>query len=286
MKIGIFDDIVSPIKDALQAVVSGVEKPIRTVESIFGEVINFTKEFIQSVVNMIEDMRNLFNARQVETIFLYPFKEAALTALKDIETIYQLMISVGKPSIDGVEETLMAPIDAVYQGLRVSARAVLGSVNNIIVHIKEDLESAGHAIIGDFVRLKALIDSLPVEMKILGRKIRQELSVVGDDAFDMAMPIPEFGVKAGNFAFSEVRKTGTVVAADFSALESGIKRRFANEHAVLDLLYIAIIGGIIAALVTIFMVTHSIKVIVIILIMMVVSILIFAITELLIGDVV
>lgn len=280
-KIGIFDDIVAPLK----GLINDIQKPVDAVESIFGEIVQVTEQFIQQIMSMIESMRNLFNAQGVEVIFLYPFKDAALSALSSIDKLYQLMISVGAPIIEGTESTIMDPIDAVYASMRTAASAVLVTVSNIVTQIKDDFESMGHVIQGDFARLKALIDSMPVEIRILGRKIREELQVIGEDAFSVAMEVPDMSAKTGNLAFSSVRKVGTVVEADFTSLEASLKRRFANENAALDLLYLVIICGIIAVIVGVFMITHSIRVVFVTLIVLIVCLLFYAIIEKVIGEV-
>ena len=78
MKMGVFDDIVDPIKGAFQSIVKGVEIPIHVIESLFGKVIHFTEELIHQFLSMIEDLRNLFNASNIEILFLAPFKNAAV----------------------------------------------------------------------------------------------------------------------------------------------------------------------------------------------------------------
>lgn len=276
---GIFDDIIKPVTD----LINGLEKPIHVVESIFGTVINLISDTIADIRNMIEDMRNLFNAANVETLFITPFKDAALTAVKDIDTLYKLISSVSSPVIDGVESDLMIPINAAYSALRAGLKVMLTATATIINRISQDLQDATHVIHGDFQRLKSLVESFPPEIAILSRKIGQELLVVGDDAFDILPEVADMAVSAGNSAFSAVRKAGAVVAADFTSLEASLKRRIDNENAAYELLLIVIVMSVVALLVGIYMLTHSIMLIIIVIVIVIISLLIYAIVDLVIG---
>jgi len=278
---GIFDDIIAPVKD----LINGLQKPIHTVENIFGEVIDMTEQLISSIRDMISDMENLFNAHSVETMFLAPFADAALAAVKDVETLYALISSVSSVVIDGVGDVIMTPIKATYNLMHRSMDAMLNTLGSVMKKMANDASTLTHKIHGDFARLKALIQSIPVEIGILGRKIRTELAVIGEDAFQILPDFPDMLEKDGNIAFSAVKKVGTVVAADFSGLEVSLKRRLDNESAVLDLFYLVVIGGILAVIVSIFMVTHSVKIIIILLVIFVVSLMIFVLSDLIIGSV-
>jgi len=272
---------MGPLKD----LINGLEKPIQVVEKIFGEVIDMTEELIASIRNMISDMENLFNAHGVEIIFLYPFRDAALAAVKDVETLYRLISSVSSPVIDGVEDIIMTPIKATYSLMRTSMNDMLDTLEAIVTKIKNDMSVISHSIQGDFTRLKSLVDSIPVEITVFARKIQAELTVVGEDAFQILPEFADMAEKTGSTAFSAVKKAGTVVAADFTSLEASLKRRIDNESAVLDLFYLVIIGGILAVIIGIFMVTHSIKIIIILLVIFVISLFIFAICDLILGSV-
>lgn len=276
---GIFDDIIKPVTD----LINGLEKPIHVVESIFGTVIDMVEETIADIRSMIEDMRNLFNAANVESLFITPFRDAALTAVKDVDTLYKLISSVSSPVIDGVESDIMNTINTAYNTLRNGLKVMLTAMAAIMNRISQDLQNATHVIHGDFQRLKSLIESFPAEIAILSRKIGQELLVVGDDAFDILPEVKDIAISAGNSAFSAVRKAGTVVAADFTSLETSLKKRIDNENAAYDLLIIVIVMSIIALLVGVYMLTHSITLIIIVIIIIIISLLIYTIIDLVIG---
>jgi hypothetical protein len=146
--------------------------------------------------------------------------------------------------------------------------------------IANGLSSATHVIRGDFARLKAVIESIPTEITILGRKIRSELLVVADDAFHVLPDIPDMLEATGNTAFGAVKRIGAMAAADFTALEAGSKKRLDNEGAVLDLFYVVVIGSIITVIVSIFMMTQSIKIIILLIVIFIISLLIYAICDL------
>jgi hypothetical protein len=252
-------------------VINGLEKPVEVVEKVFGEVIQITEEIIKSILNMIEEMRNLFNARGVETMFLNPFKEAALSALSSIDKLYQLIVSVGSPMLDGVETDIKTSINDVYASLRNDVSSVLSAVNDIKTRVKEDFEATGYGIQEDFMRLKALTESMPVEISVLTRKVRQELRVVGEDAFSVPLVVSEEAKKVGSHAFASVRKTGAAVRTDFSQLEQKIHTRLENENAMLDLLCVVVVGAVIAAIVSIFFLTRSMRLVVFIVVVLAVS---------------
>jgi archaellum component FlaC len=258
---------MAPIK----SVINGLEKPVKVVESVFGEVIKITEEIIQSIEEMIEEMRNLFDNAGVDALFLNPFTNAAFTALSSIEKLYQLISSVGTPIIDDAESLVMEAANSVYASLRNDMNTVMSTLDDIKTRINEDLEKTGHGIQEDFMRLKTLVESLPVEISILGRKIRQELRVIGEDAFTVPLVVSEEVRRAEGFASASVKKAGTVVGADFASFEASLHRRLSNENAMVDLLCMVIVVVVIAAIVGIFLLTHSMRLVVFIFVIIFIS---------------
>jgi hypothetical protein len=265
--------------------VNGIQKPIKNVESILGQEIDLTDDIIKSIMEMIEEMRNLFNARKVEVMFLQPFKDAALTALSSIDKLYKLIISTGTTIIDDAKDTVMGPINDLYASLRSALNDVSTSAHDIIVYIEDKLGSTEHYIQGDFMRLKTITSAMKGEVGTLRAKIREELSVVGEDAFSIKMIVPDMASKAAHgarIASLSMKKVGTVVETDFSDIEASLKKRFINEHAALDMLYMVIIVCVIAMLVFVFAVTHSVRVVIIVVIMMVVYFTVYLIIDMIV----
>lgn len=280
---GIFEDIVSPVENAFKSIVKGVEVPIHVIESIFGTVIKVTEEFITSVLNMIEDLRNLFNASNVEILFLSPFKDAALSVVGSVDKLYNLITQASAPTAEGVKEELMVPINAVYSKMKSGMNDMVGKLGNLLTRLQTEGQRVMHSIMEDFHRIKALLETFPVEIGILKRKIASEIKVVGADAFSIVQDIPEMIERDGANAFHAVKKKGDVVGADFTNFESSLKRRFTNENAALDLFYLVLIGGIIAVFIAIFMVTKSIALIVNILVIVLIALVLYGVTEFLLG---
>lgn len=282
---GIFDDIVDPIKGAFQSIVKGVEIPIHVVESLFGQVIHFTEELIHEFLNMIEDLRNLFNASNIETIFITPFKDAALDTVGDVRKLYALIVQASAPVADGVKDDLMVPINAVYSTMKSGMMDMTSKLGDLLAKIEEEGQKVAHSIWSDFNRVKASLEAFPVELGILKRKIVEEFKAVTADAFGVLPDVPEMLEHAGASAFHVVKKRGEVIGADFTNFEASAKKRFENENAVIDLFYIVMIGAVLVALVSIFMITKSMALIMTIVIMILVALVLHVVVEFILGEV-
>jgi hypothetical protein len=280
---GIFDDIVSPVKNALDNIVRGVEVPIDKVESIFGEVIRFTDQLVKDFLNMIEDLRTLFNATNVEIMFVSPFKEAALTAIGDVKKLYALIIQASAPLADGVKDDLMIPINAVYSRMRSGMRDMTMEIGKLLEGIEREGQRVSHNIYSDFNRVKASLEAFPIEISMLKNKIERQFKVVAEDAFNVLPDVPEMLEKEGANAFHAVKTSGQVISTDLTGFESALKRRFDNENAVLDFFYIVVLSAILVALVSVFMITKSISLIINIIIMILVAIILYILLEVFLG---
>lgn len=282
-KMTIFDDIVGPIKDALSNLVSTVEKPIKIAVSLFGKVITFTRELIESFLKMIEDLRTMFNARNIEQLFLSPFKKAALDTMEDVDALYKLIIQASGPSTDGVKDELMIPLNAMYIKMKSGMGFMTSAMGDLLTKLEQEGQRVAHSIYSDFNRVKASLESFPVEIGILKQKIGEEFQAVTSHAFSVLPDIPSMVETAGADAFHAVKKSGQVVGADFTNFEASTKRRFENENTAIDLFYMVLIGGILIALVSIFMITKSVALLINILIMVVIALVVYSVVEIALG---
>lgn len=279
----IFDDVVDPIKDAFKSIVKGVEAPIHVVESLFGTVIHMTEEFIQEVLSMIEDMRTFFNASNVEKMFFSPFKAAAMSVIGDVDKLYNLVIQASPPSAEGIKDDLMVTLNAAYTKMKSGMTSMVGQLGKLVTKLQQEGARVAHSIMEDFNRVKALLETFPTEIGILKRKILEEIKVIGEDAFSVLPDIPDMIEKEGANVFHAVQRKGEVIGADFTNFEASVKNRFTNENAAIDLFYLVIIGGIIAMLVSVFMVTKSTFLIMTIVLTILIALVIYAVVEFVLG---
>lgn len=264
---GILDDILSPIRD----IINGLEKPIATVERIFGEVINFTKQIIQSFIDMLDTLKDLFNASQVELMFLNPFKDAALTAVGSIEKLLAIASQAGVPTTDGLEDLIVGPIKLTYQAMRNNLGKMISTFGNLISEANARALAIPRGIASEFSRTKTMFASLEVDLKGIGAKIANEFSVASTPIYSVIPDFEDLGNVVTSNISGFVTTTGTSVRDDFTSIEQSVHRRFENENASVDFFYIAIFIMIIAVVGGLFMATRSIIAVIAVLVIIIIA---------------
>lgn len=272
---GILDAIISPIKD----VINSLEKPIKTTESIFGEVIDFTEDLIKEIRDMITELTMLFNASKVETLFLSPFKSAALEAIGSVEDLFKILADVSEVSTDGLKDELMTSINATYDHMRKSMFLFKDEMKSMIQQISDDEDTLKRGLYHEFRRIESAIEVIPMEISFLSKKVANEFKVEVNKAFGV---IPEFGElaeKETKEVFMKVRRTGTTTRQTFENLEQSIHRRLENEMAQVDLFVILIILLIVFLIASIFFITKSMIVVKIIIYFILLTFVVYLIYE-------
>lgn len=254
---GIFDDIVNPIKKAIEKPIDVINKGVEEVEHVFGEVVTFSEDLVKEFEQMIRDMEDLFKVKNVEMLFLDTFKNGAFTAISDIEKIATLMSAVSGISTEGLGDDLKASIRDTYSFLKGKLAFMTSELETIMAKIEDDEQGIKRGIYHEFERVKSLAKLLPLEIKILSRKIAEEFKVEGGKAFAVIPEFGEFAEKEGKDAFQNVKKVGTATRESFENLEQSIRKRLAAESAQVDLLPLLIVGLIVLLIVGIFMLTKS-----------------------------
>jgi hypothetical protein len=275
-KMGILDDIVSPIKDAI----SDLTVPVKAAENLFGEVIDFTEDIINEIKNMINELENLFNASSVEVLFLNPFKDAALSAIGSIEKLFTLISSVSGITADGLKDELMVPLQGAYDHMKSALSFFKDEMNSMITEIENGEEELKRGLYHEFTRIASAIEVLPSEISILAKRIERGFKVEAGKAFAI---IPEFGEmaeKSGARAFATIKKTGEAAEVDFEEFEQNVKTRMKNESDNVDLYYLLALGLVVAVIAAVFMLTHSLILVQIIMAFIVIVLISYLIFEL------
>jgi hypothetical protein len=275
MKMGIFDDILGPLKD----LIGSLTRPVKVIKKVLGEVVEFTEEIVESFEDMLATLRDLFNESHVETMFLSPFKDAAFTAISSIEKLLALAAKAGEPTTEGIEEILMAPILTSYTVMREALKLMGNAFESFITELNEKTISFPRGIHSEFSRVKSLIGSLPIEIKIVKSKIENEFRVKSNRAFAVLPDFPEVATTLGSNASGGVRSVGSRVAESFENIEHSIHQRLANENAVLDFFIIGIIILVIIVIASVFMITKSFIAIIAIIGIIVISLILLMVME-------
>lgn len=251
---GILDGILSPIKD----LISGLTHPIKTVENLFGETIEFTEDIVEGFIDMINEMENLFNASGMETLFIHPFEDAAMEAIGSIDKLFVLISSVSGIRADGLKDELMVPLKGAYDHMKSALSSFKEEMLALIEKIEDEEGELKRGLYHEFTRISSIIEVLPSEISVLSKRIEEGFKVEAGKAFAI---IPEFGElaeKEGARAFGVVKRVGQTAEVDFEAFERDLQTRMKNESDNVDLYYLVAISLVIAIVASVFMLTHSI----------------------------
>ena len=124
-------DILAPLKD----IIHGLEYPVEEIKRIFGTLITITKDLITELVQLVENIENLFNVGTFTSIFITPFKTAILTAVDGIDQITGLIFMYGQENFTDLKTELEQPIIDAYhlakQGISNLKAEYVKIINNI-----------------------------------------------------------------------------------------------------------------------------------------------------------
>jgi len=243
---GLLDSILSPIKD----VIKNLDPPLNLVMKVFGEVIKFTEEIINMIEGMIRDIEDMFNASKVESIFLYPFKEAALVAVGSVEKIFELLKDL-IPSPNGYKEFILSPLEDAYSIAKKSTKALYDEGLKIIDYIEKKIYSNFSIVKNHFETVGATLDTFPSELLSIGEKIKRNFEIEVEKLFHI---VPEFAGYVKNEADElshRVENRITTSVESFKGVEDNLKARFLSEHYAIDffliiifVLFLALLGGV------------------------------------------
>jgi len=277
---GILDDILSPVKD----IINSLEKPVHVVEGIFGEIIKFTKEIIETLIEMIHEIESLFNKSEIETIFLAPFKDAALVAVGSVKLLLDLLAPFA-PNTEGSKELIMAPIEDAYSLMKDSFNKVKDEVKIFISEIESESLELVTGTNSKFESFLIKVESIPSSIKQIADKLKDNFKVETGKIFDIESEYNPY-TKTGNFITDKkIKQRLTTNVESYANVEEKISARIHNEHAALDTLYLVLFFVIVGMLGVIYYVTRSLLPIVVLLGIIIIAIILYMIFELLIKPI-
>lgn len=274
---GILDDIISPIKD----VVDTLEKPVKVVENIFGVIIKITKEIVEMILNMVSEIENLFNASQIETIFLSPFKEAALSAVGSVKKLLDLLAPFA-PNSEGASELITEPIKDAYLMLKNSMDKVSTEVKLIMERIESESLDLIEGTESKFDSFLLKVQNIPSSINEISNKLKGNFKVETGKIFEIPS---SFNPVAKADAFTSQKKVGNNFSTNvesFDDVKEKITSRFKNEHSALDMMYALIFFVIVGIIGAVYYVTQSFLPIIIIGGLIMISLIFYLIGEVLI----
>jgi hypothetical protein len=252
---GIFGDILSPLKD----IIHGLAHPVAEVERIFGTVISLTEGIITELVSLVGQLENLFDQNKFSEIFIDPFKNAIITSLNGIDTLSQLIFKYGSEQFDDIRQVLEDPSSNVYkrihEGLAFLKQGYIDIVNNI-TPIPTRVIDASTRDLHSFI---ARIDN---DIELIKREVKSIFRVTSSKSAEITQEFIQFARTGGANVSHDVNRVGSIVVDDARDLKASIDRRLANEHSALTLLVVIIVGFLIIGLIFIYTMTKSRRVLI------------------------
>lgn len=249
---GLLSVIIEPIK----SIINGLEKPVELVKKVFGVVVDLIKETIQLIEQMIDDIISLFNYHKIESIFLYPFNEAALVAVGSIEKMMTLLREF-LPNPDNYKDIIYNVIDDAYQDILETTKRLKDSGISVLDELKNASYGEFETVKHRFESIGAVLDEFPQEIDLMIIKVKDMFEIEKGKLFHV---VPEFVNYAKAREITAERKIKNVMTTDISSfkdIEESIKTRLANENSQIDFLMIFVFVGIIGLIGAVYYFTNS-----------------------------
>lgn len=249
---GLLSVIIDPIKD----IINGLEKPVQLVEKVFGVVVDLVKQTIQLIEQMIDDIISLFNYHKIESIFLYPFNEAALVAVGSVEKMMTLLKEF-LPNPDNYKDDIYNAIDDVYKDILDTTKLLKKSGLAVLEELKNASYGEFETVKHRFESVGAILDEFPQEIDLMIMKVKDVFEIEKGKLFHI---VPEFTnfVKAREItAQRKIKNVMTTNISGFKDIEDSLKTRLANENSQIDFLMIFVFVGIIGLIGGVYYFTKS-----------------------------
>lgn len=276
---GFLDDILSPIKSAINT----LEEPVKEVVKLFGEAAQFIEDLINTIKNVITQIENLFNESKIEYMFLHPFKEAALTAIGDLERLTSIALSAGgdaKNMVDDIMIDIETPIIAVTQKLKDSFVDFETITATLIKNIKDEVDNISYGIFTEFDSLKADIEALPSYLDDFGRSIENMFEVRVKRAYKVGIEFDNAVERKVVSTTRDLRSDGEMIYKSLDSFKHSVETRLNAESKSLDLAILVVVALILGSIIGVYLLTKSISATLIVIVMLVVIILISLLVEL------
>lgn len=270
---GILDDIIAPIKDAI----NDVENAFREVEKLFGEVVKFVENIIQTIKDLITELANLFSLSKIEYMFIHPFKEAALKALADIESLMQIAIKAGAPT--GIGEDLEYPIKLALGNSKEAMDDLKNVTKRMILNIKTEIGDIEFGIFSDYDSVLEKLETFPDDLDSFGRAIKNMLYVKTTRAYSI---VPEFDSIVKQDLIStrtNISHSGLISIDPLTTLKNQVSERLESESSKLDILSLIVLTLIGSAIAAIYVLTKQLDLVLYVLIFILVILLFAAIVH-------
>lgn len=276
-KMGFIDDILGPIKEAI----SGVENVIEDVVKLFGEAVRFLENVIQTIKDVIEQIANLFNANKIEYMFIHPFKDAALTAIGDLDKLVSIALKAGGLGkdilgdiIDGVEDGVKDVVTGLKEGMLMFEHATSRLLRDIV----EGIENIGYDVYAGFDAIFEDLKSFPSYLDDFGRKIEKLFEINAKKAYNTALEFDHTVERKVISTKHEITSTGDQVYESLDNFKNSIEARMKAESDSIDFLVILLLVLIVGAVIGVYMLTKSVNTVLLMLSMMVaIAIIVFVI---------
>jgi len=246
---GLLDSILKPFQDLIK----GVEK----AESIFGEAIEMTVEAIEKIISMMEEIRHLFNEKEIEKIFFKPFEEAVILVFDSLKAIFQELEEIS-PKPDGVVDLLKDSVKGVYNILSDSLKFLKEEGNDIKEHLTKTTFGVINFINNKFESFEVVIESFPDKLKELTERIVEEFKIEKEKLIDV---IPEFEGFSKKELLEIKHKITTNVTNNvesFKSVEQSMKRKIESDLNNIDFIIIVFVILFVIFIGIIYYITRSI----------------------------
>lgn len=252
---GIFGDILSPLKD----IIHGLEYPVEEVQRIFGTLITITKDLIAELVQLVQNIENLFNVGTFTSIFVTPFQTAILTAVDGIDRITALIFNYGKEEFTDIKTELEDPIINAYgivksgiSDLKAEYVKIINSITPVPTRILDSSTREVHV----------LLNHIDDDIGLIQQEIKSIFQVTSADATAIVRDFEHFASRGATALTVDVNRVGTIAVDDARDLLQSVENRFKNENSAVDALIAVMVVLAIGGIITLYLLTHSISLIV------------------------
>lgn len=277
---GFLNDILGPITSAI----SDVENAISEVVKLFGEAARFLEDLIKTILDVVEQIKHLFNLSKIEYLFIHPFKEAALTAISDIKKLTAIALKAGGLGsdilgdiTDGAESSIRAVVEKVKDGMSDFEDAT----SRLIQKIKDEVKDISYDVFEGFHDVFNDIESYPSYLEDFGRAIEKMFKVTTQRAYHTAVEFDNAVEKKMIQTTHDITSFGNRSYQPLDKFKQTIETRIKSESDTLDLLVLIFVGLIIGTIIAVYMLTKSVSTVLYVIVFLVIIMIVVLIVELL-----
>lgn len=277
---GLLDDILSPVKDVISDVETAVEQAIK----LFGEVARFLEDIIRTIKQVIEEITTLFNLSKIEYMFIYPFKEAAFTALNDIKSLTDLAIRAGgegKNLLDDIIGDAEQSISAVIQKIKDGMSDFEDATSRLIQKIKDEAKNISYDVFASFDEAFNDIESFPSYLDDFGKAVEKMFRIETRKTYKVITEFDDVVEKSIIKTKHDISSIGERTFQPLDKFKQTIESRIRSETSAFELLTLIFVGLIVGAVIGVYMITNSVSTVIFVVSFLIILMLIALVVELL-----